>query len=328
MSSRLLDFSKSGGCGCKIEPEKLKTILHHHETLKDSRLLVDFDSSDDAAIIELDNGQCIISSTDFFLPVVNDAYNYGRIAAANALSDIYAMGGTPILALSILGWPVDKIPLEEAQLVLKGAREICKEAGISIAGGHSIDSSEPVFGLCVTGLVDKKHIKRNNTCKPGDYLYMTKPLGLGLLSNALKHGTLSEDGYKVLLEHATHLNTIGAELGKMPEVTAMTDITGFGFLGHLYEMLGKDKGADLQLDKIPVIEEARQIALKMQYPNITTNNYNFIKDKTSGLNGLEFLWLCDPQTSGGLLFTSSVKLDVKDAVWIGNVTDGALIQLS
>jgi selenide,water dikinase len=327
MSFKLLDFSRSGGCGCKLEPGQLKSILQTHEVLEDKHLLVDLSHNDDAAIIEMENGQCIISSTDFFLPVVNDAYDYGRIAAANAISDIYAMGGEPILALSILGWPVDVIPVEEARQVLKGAADICREAGISIAGGHSINTSEPVFGLCVTGHVDKNHIKKNNTCEVGDYLYLTKPLGLGLLSQALKNGQLSEKGYATLIDEATRLNNMGAVLGKMPHITAMTDVTGFGLLGHLQEMLGDNKGAELQLDLIPVIDEAREIALKMQYPNITTNNYNHIKDRTTGLNGLEFLWLCDPQTSGGLLIASNKEINLDYAVYIGRITDTGLMVL-
>jgi len=295
--------------------------------MSDERLLVGFDHHDDAAIIELKHGECIISSTDFFLPVVNDAYDFGRIAAANAISDIYAMGGQPLMALSILGWPVEKIPLEEAQRVLKGASDICREAGISIAGGHSIDSTEPIFGLCVTGHVEKHQIKRNHTCEIGDYIYLTKPLGLGLLSNALKQDKLTDEGYALLLKYATKLNTLGSDLGKMPSVTAMTDVTGFGLLGHLLEMLGPDKGAELLMDKIPVIEEAKHIASQMIYPNITTSNYNFIKDKTTGLNGIEFLWLCDPQTSGGLLFTSKEVLTMQDVTCIGSINTSGQIAL-
>jgi selenide,water dikinase len=327
MSFKLLDFSRSGGCGCKLEPGLLKAILQTHEVLEDSHLLVDLSHNDDAAVIEMENGLCVVSSTDFFLPVVNDAYDYGRIAAANAISDIYAMGGEPVMALSILGWPVDTIPVEEARKVLKGAADICREAGISIAGGHSINSSEPIFGLCVTGRVEKSNIRKNNTCQTGDYLYLTKPLGLGLLSQALKNGHLSEKGYTIFIDEATRLNSMGARLGKLPHITAMTDVTGFGLLGHLQEMLGDKKGAELRLDHIPVIDEAREIALQMQYPNITTNNYNYIKDRTKGLNGLEFLWLCDPQTSGGLLFTSSQAIDMPGAICIGHITDTGLMVL-
>ncbi len=327
MSIKLLDFSKSGGCGCKIEPGKLKSILKGYDTLDDPRLLVGFSNSDDAAVMLLDNNRCLISTTDFFLPVVNDAYDFGQIAAANALSDVYAMGGSPVMAISILGWPVEKIPLTEARRMLEGASDICRKAGITIAGGHSIDSSEPFFGLCVTGTADVTEIKRNNTCQPGDHLYITKPLGLGLLSHALKHEKLGEEGYKTLLEVATKLNSAGTALGADKQITAMTDITGFGLLGHLYEMLGDTTGAELHQDLVPVIPEARELALQMQYPNITTNNYNFIADKVSGLNGLEFLWLCDPQTSGGLLFTSREQVNIADAVWIGRITDGPKIQL-
>ncbi len=327
MSFKLLDVSRGGGCGCKIEPGKLRTILDGHMLREDKALLVGINSNDDAAVYELDNGVCLISSTDFFLPLVNDAYDFGRIAAANALSDIYAMGGEPLMALSILGWPVDKIPLEQAKMVLKGAADICLQAGISIAGGHSIESAEPMFGLSVNGKVLKHHLKKNNTCHVGDYLYLTKPLGLGLLSHALKNEKLSEEGYQLFLEYATHLNTEGSELGKLNHITAMTDVTGFGLLGHLTEMLGNDKGAILNLSDIPVIDEAKHFAMQMQYPNITTSNYNFIKDKTKGLNGLEFLWLCDPQTSGGLLFTSSQEIEMKHAVRIGHLTNSGFIEV-
>lgn len=321
MSFNLLDHSKSGGCGCKIDPARLGIILKdHHASSPD--LLVGPETRDDAAVTALSDNDYLISTTDFFLPIVNDAYDFGQIAAANALSDVYAMGGEPVIALSIMGWPLAKIPPEEAQRVLKGASDKCAEAGIVIGGGHSIETSEPIFGLSVTGRVTKSNLKRNNACKEEDMIYLTKPLGLGLLSNGLKHGRLSEAGYGHLLSNATRLNSLGAQLGRMQEVTAMTDITGFGLLGHLSEMLSGNHGAELFLDRIPVIEEAKQLATQMLYPNITTNNYNYIKDITTGLDGLEFLWLCDPQTSGGLLFTASLAIDVADAVYIGKITSG------
>jgi selenide,water dikinase len=252
---------------------------------------------------------------------VSDPYDFGRIAACNALSDVYAMGGKPLLALSILGWPTEKIALSEAKLVLKGAEDVCKAAGIHIAGGHSIETSEPLFGLSVNGIVAKKNIKKNNTAGPGDFLYLSKPLGLGLLSNALKHKVLSTEGYNTLIDLACRLNTEGILLGQMDTVTAVTDVTGFGLLGHLTEMLGEDKGAILERSKLPVLDEARKIASGFIYPNISTSNYNFIKDRVDGMEGLEFLWLCDPQTSGGLLFTSSVEVQVANSVCIGRITD-------
>lgn len=327
MSYNLLEFSRGGGCGCKLDPLRLKDILSGHQSDGSSRILVDFAHRDDAAVCEIDENTCIIQTVDFFLPLVNNAYDFGMIAAANALSDVYAMGGKPLMALSLLGWPIEKLPVSLAAEVLRGAEDVCRKAGISISGGHSIESSEPLFGLSVNGIVEKRFIKRKTNCMVGDYLYLTKPLGLGLLSNAIKYGKLSEQGYKDLIRIAGSLNTIGTELGKMEAVSAMTDVTGFGLLGHLMEMLGEQNGAELYLDKIPLIEEAKAIALQMVYPNITTGNYNFVKDRTDGLTGLEFLWLCDPQTSGGLLFSSHSELEIDDAVNIGRVVAGNRIVL-
>jgi selenide,water dikinase len=327
MSFNLLEFSKGGGCGCKIEPQKLKTILSDITVKHQDNVLVDFSGSDDAAVIDLGAGQYLIQTTDFFLPVVADPYDFGRIAACNALSDVYAMGGKPLTALSVLGWPVEKIPLEVAKEVIRGANAICLEAGISISGGHSIETSDPIFGLSVSGLVAESNLKRNNTCQPGDKIYLSKPLGLGLLANAVKTGAITEQGYAELIQWATKLNVEGMQIGNMPNVSAMTDVTGFGLLGHLTEMLGNDNGARLVLSEIPVIEEARQLAMAMQYPNITTSNYNFVKDRCTGLNGLEFLWLCDPQTSGGLLFTSSEPIQISDCYLIGEVLSGNTIEI-
>jgi selenide,water dikinase len=327
MSYNLLEFSRGGGCGCKIDPIKLYAILSDHKSNDAQSLLVDFLDKDDATIIEINKDTCLIQTVDFFLPLVNNAYDFGRIAAANAISDVYAMGGKPIMALSMLGWPQDVLPLELAKEVLKGAESICKEAGISISGGHSIETKEPLFGLSVSGVVEKQHIKRKNTCQQGDYLYMTKPLGLGLLSNAIKHNLLSEEGYQILIETACLLNTVGIELGKNAAVNAMTDVTGFGLLGHLTEMLGGKFGAELELESIPVIAEAKTLAEKMVYPNITTSNYNYVKDHCDGLNGLEFLWLCDPQTSGGLLVSSSEVLNFEALFPIGRVVAGNRINL-
>lgn len=326
MSFNLLEFSKGGGCGCKIEPQKLKSILEGVSNQHQNNVLVDFSGSDDAAVIDLGNQQYLIQTTDFFLPVVSDPFDFGRIAACNALSDVYAMGGKPLTALSILGWPVEKIPLDIAKEVIKGAVSICKEAGISISGGHSIETADPIFGLSVSGLVEATNLKRNNTCQIGDTIYITKPLGLGLLANAVKTGAITEDGYAQLLRYATRLNTIGIELGGRADVSAMTDITGFGLLGHMTEMLGAEKGARLNLVDIPVIEEAKELAGKMMYPNITTSNYNYVKDRCKGLNGLEFLWLCDPQTSGGLMFTSSERIEMPDCYPIGQVVEGSQIE--
>lgn len=327
MSFNLLEFSKGGGCGCKIEPGKLSNILKGLSPEMRDNVIVDFSHNDDASVIDIGGEKLLIQTTDFFLPVVGNPYDFGKIAAANAISDVYAMGGSPLTALSILGWPIEKISLDVAKNVIEGASEICSQAGISITGGHSIESSDPIFGLSVSGLVERSHLKRNNTSKVGDSIYITKPLGLGLLANAVKMNCISDSGYAQLIQYATQLNSIGMDLAKIDSVTAMTDVTGFGLLGHLKEMLGNGKGAKLILNDIPVIDEAKEIASKMIYPNITTNNYNFIKDMTKGLNGLEFLWLCDPQTSGGLMFTSEREIQMEGAVKIGEVDDSGFIEL-
>ncbi len=326
MSFNLLAFSKGGGCGCKIEPQKLKTILGDFSQQHPDNLIVDYTGSDDAAVVDLGD-QYLIQTTDFFLPVVANPYDFGRIAACNALSDVYAMGGRPLTALSILGWPLEKIPLEVASEVIRGAADICQAAGISISGGHSIETADPIFGLSVSGLVNKTQLKRNNTCQVGDGIYITKPLGLGLLANAVKTESISQQGYEELIKYATQLNVVGTELAQRASVSAMTDITGFGLLGHLTEMLGPDKGASIRLDAIPVLNEARELAAKMQYPNITTSNYNFVKDRCQGLTGLEFLWLCDPQTSGGLMFTSSEDIAMEQCYKIGEVRANFMIEI-
>ncbi len=327
MPIRLTTYSKGGGCGCKIAPEVLNAILDRSPQTFNKALLVGNSSKDDAAVYEINDEQCLISTTDFFLPIVDSAYDFGQIAAANAISDVYAMGGKPIMALAILGWPLDIIPIEEAQQVMKGAQAICDRAGIPIAGGHSIQTSEPIFGLSVNGLVHKKHLKKNNTCQIGDTIYLSKPLGIGLMANALKHDKLSQASYTRLLELCTTLNTLGEQLGSMPNISALTDVTGFGLLGHLSEMLGNNLGAELQLDKIPVEAEALHLAQQFIYPNITTNNYNYIKDRCIGLDGLEFLWLCDPQTSGGLLFTSSIEITLDGCNPIGRITSNGIIAI-
>jgi len=327
MSFNLLDYSKGGGCGCKIEPQKLHEVLSKLDIQQTSNVVVGFSENEDASVIDFGAHHYLIHTTDFFLPVVNDPYDFGRIAAANAISDVYAMGAKPISALSILGWPVEKIPLEYASEVIKGASEVCKLAGISISGGHSIESSDPIFGLCVSGLVEKQNLKRNNTCHVGDSIYITKPLGLGLLANAVKLKAISEQGYSELIKYSTQLNSIGPELAESAEISAMTDVTGFGLLGHLTEMLGKDKGANIVLEQVPVIEEAKELASKMMYPNITTSNFNFVNERCVGLNGLEFLWLCDPQTSGGLLIAGKLPDGLPNIFKIGEVTDTGKIHI-
>ncbi|MFZ1313354.1 MAG: selenide, water dikinase SelD, partial [Chitinophagaceae bacterium] len=228
---KLTQYSHGAGCGCKIAPKVLDEILKSSLALPDNdKLLVGNHSKDDAAVYDLGYGSAIISTTDFFMPIVDDPFDFGRIAAANSISDVYAMGGKPMMAVAILGWPVEKIPVEIAQKVIEGGRSICREAGIPLAGGHSIDSPEPIFGLAVTGIVPIENLKKNNTAQEGDYLFLTKPLGVGILSTAQKRGLLKEEHLLVMIEQMTTLNKIGEGLGKIKGVTAMTDITGFGLL--------------------------------------------------------------------------------------------------
>lgn len=304
---RLTQFSHGAGCGCKIAPAVLDTILKSDQpTALFPQLLVGNASKDDAAAYDLGNGQALISTTDFFMPIVDDAFAFGKIAGANAISDVYAMGGQPILAIAILGWPVDKLPAELAQQVIEGARAICAEAGIPLAGGHSIDSPEPIFGLSVNGLVHKDQLKQNNTAQEGDWLLLTKPLGVGILSTAQKKELLSSDDQNILLQQLMQLNKVGTALGKINGVHAMTDVTGFGLLGHLLEVAeGSGLSAELYYSKVPVIDAAKTYLAQRIVPDATYRNWNSYSSKTgfgAGVNVMEaFNILPDPQTNGGLL---------------------------
>lgn len=304
---RLTQFSKGAGCGCKIAPDTLEQILGA-EALKfiDPALLVGNSSRDDAAVLDIGNGRALISTTDFFTPIVDDPYDFGRIAATNSLSDVYAMGGKPVLALAILGWPLDKISPEHASTVLAGARKVCKEAGITIAGGHSIDVPEPIFGLAVNGLVDKNAIKQNSTAQPGDKLYLTKPLGLGILSTAMKRGLLDSEAATIATNVMCQLNDVGYELAQIEGVNAMTDITGFGLLGHLIEMCESSQlGAHIIRNNVPIIPAAIEYLSKGCYPDGTFRNWRSYGTKTVGCEGNDMLLFSDPQTSGGLLIAIS-----------------------
>lgn len=305
MSVKLTQYSKASGCGCKIAPAVLEEILNGcKQDLVFKNLLVGNETKDDAAVYELEDGNCIISTTDFFTPIVDDAFDFGKISACNAISDVYAMGGKPLMAVAILGWPVDKIPAEVAQQVIKGAQEICTKAGIPLAGGHSVDTQEPLFGLAVTGLVKKEHIKKNNSIKENDILYITKPLGIGILSTALKRGLLQEEHYQLLIEQTTALNLIGEKLGSLSYVNAITDITGFGFAGHLLEMLADTHlSAIVKKESLPIMEAAKEYAKQFIFPDNTTRNYNAQSKHIAGMTDLDFIFYCDPQTSGGLLFS-------------------------
>ncbi|RYZ21684.1 MAG: selenide, water dikinase SelD [Chitinophagaceae bacterium] len=303
---RLSQFSKGGGCGCKIAPSVLQEILQGGDKEVFDALLVGNESSDDAAAWRLEGEEVIISTTDFFLPIVDDAFDFGRIASANAISDVYAMGGKPLMAIAILGWPIDKLPVADARQVLAGARAICKEAGIPLAGGHTIDSSEPIFGLAVTGHTKASNLKRNNTAQEGDVLFLTKPLGVGVLATALKRGLLEEAHYAPLIAQMTSLNSIGAALGGIEAVHALTDVTGFGLLGHLYEMAeGSGLGAALDYAAIQRVAGLDGYLQQRTIPDATFRNWNtYGKDVQfeKGINVMEaFNLLPDPQTNGGLL---------------------------
>lgn len=303
---RLTQYSRGAGCGCKISPQVLEEILHSQFTFPDKNLLVGNSSKDDAAVYDLGDGKALISTTDFFMPIVDDAFDFGRIASANAISDVYAMGGKPILAIALLGWPIDKLPAALAKEVLEGARNICAKAGIALAGGHSIDSAEPIFGLSVNGIVDVHHLKKNNTAKEGDVLFLTKPVGVGILSTAQKRNVLKDDDLSALIDQLTTLNSIGELLGKIDGVSAMTDVTGFGLAGHLVEM-AEESGlsAELNYSRLRLAQNVTEYVLQRTVPDATYRNWNSYSKKISfakEVNVMEaFSILPDPQTNGGLL---------------------------
>jgi selenide,water dikinase len=304
---RLTKYSHSAGCGCKIAPAVLQQILHTDETGRhDPRLLVGYRTNDDAAALDIDFGMVLIATNDFFMPIVDDPFQFGRIAAANAISDVYAMGGRPVLATAILGWPVEKLPASAARQVLEGARQACSEAGISLAGGHSIDALEPMFGLSVNGLCHKAHLKRNNTANDGDLIFLTKPIGIGVLATALKREVISAPHHELLIAQLSQLNRVGEQLGKIAGVTAMTDVTGFGLAGHLVEMAeGAGLSATLKYAHIPVIAGITEYLAARVVPDATYRNWNAYGSKITFGAGVDvmqaFNLLPDPQTNGGLL---------------------------
>ena len=305
---RLTQYSHGAGCGCKIAPNILEEILHSNLAGPDDKnLIVGNHSKDDAAVYDLGSGQALISTTDFFMAIGDDPYNFGRIASANAISDVYAMGGRPILAIAILGWPINKLAPEVARRVIEGSRSMCMEAGIPLAGGHSIDAQEPIFGLAVNGLVNVENIKQNNQAKPGDLLFLTKPLGVGILTTAEKKGLISAALKELAAQQMMQLNRVGEVLGTLKGVHAMTDVTGFGLLGHLTEMCeGSGVSAELYFDQIPLISEVLPDLIKQNtVPGGTGRNLKAyghhiqVADDLDEKNVLNIL--ADPQTSGGLL---------------------------
>ena len=304
---KLTQYSHGAGCGCKISPAILNKILQSDVIgQSDPRLLVGNDTRDDAAVFDLGNGTALISTTDFFMPIVDDPYDFGRIASANAISDVYAMGGKPVLAIAILGWPIDKLAPEVAQKVLEGARAICAEAGITLAGGHSIDCPEPVFGLAVNGMIDIKHLKKNSTAVAGCKLYLTKALGVGILTTAQKKGILQPKHSFIAPESMAMLNKIGESIGKLDYVTAMTDVTGFGLLGHLAEMCeGSNLQAVIEFAKVPKIEILEEYLDQGSVPGGTNRNWASYGHKVMEITDHQKHILADPQTSGGLLVAIS-----------------------
>lgn len=301
---KLTAFSKGSGCGCKIAPADLEAILKQSGSQPAyDHLIVGSETKDDAAVTKLDDGSCIISTTDFFTPIVDDAFDFGRIAAANALSDVYAMGGKPLMAVAILGWPIEQLGPELAGKVLEGARAICTEANVPLAGGHSIDSKEPFFGLAVTGRAESAHLKLNSAAQEGDLLFLTKPLGVGILSTAMKRGLATEQDKATMTGLMTALNSIGAELATIEGVHAMTDVTGFGLAGHLLEMCeGAGLSAELNFDEVPTLKDAIEPYLKQfVMPDNTMRNFKAYGSKISKLSAAQLQILCDPQTNGGIL---------------------------
>ncbi len=311
---RLSSYARGGGCGCKIAPAVLQEIIGKIKVAPTGNLVSGNSNHEDAAVWDMGGGDCLISTTDFFMPVGDDAYDFGAIAAANALSDVYAMGGIPFMALSVLGWPVEKLPAALASKVLEGAADVCREAGVILAGGHSIDSAEPFFGLSVNGRVAKNRVKMNNTVSEGDYLYLTKPLGTGMLTTALKRGLISEqEHYPQLAQWMKKLNRVGADLSALEGVHAITDVTGFGLAGHLLEMLETSNcSAEIWSNTIPLMPGVETCLNSFIYPDMTMRNFNAVSAKCSELDGRSLLIFCDPQTSGGLLI--SVREDARNRV--------------
>jgi selenide,water dikinase len=300
---KLTQYSHGAGCGCKIAPSILEKILQKSSTTTvDPRLLVGNLSNDDAAVYDLGNGTAVVSTTDFFMPIVDDAFQFGGIASVNAISDIYAMGGKPIMAIAILGWPITKLPPELAGTVLEGSRDACRRAGIELAGGHSIDSPEPIFGLAVTGLVDIAKLKQNNTAKSGSSLYLTKKLGVGVVTTAQKRGIADDIHLNEAKQSMLTLNDFGAVVGGLSYVNALTDVTGFGLLGHLNEFCdGANVEATIEFDSVPRFDWADHYIEAGCIPGGTDRNWASYGHKVGELTTNQKNVLADPQTSGGLL---------------------------
>ena len=300
---KLTEYSHGAGCGCKIAPKLLEQILHS-DFVADAfpQLLVGNDTRDDAAVYDLGNDTSVVSTTDFFMPIVDDPFEFGQIAATNAISDIYAMGGTPLMAISIFGWPISKLSSDVASQVIEGGRHACKLAGIPLAGGHSIDSPEPIFGLAVTGTVHNTRLKRNDQAEAGCRLYLTKPLGIGILTTAQKKKLLKQEHLRLAPDTMCQLNNIGAVLAKLEQVKAMTDVTGFGLMGHLVEMCeGSGLNAVIDYQAVPKLPEVETYLAQGCSPGGAGRNFESYGHKLGPMDEIQRQILCDPQTSGGLL---------------------------
>ena len=323
---KLTQYSHGAGCGCKISPKLLDSILKSsRENITYKNLLVGNSTKDDAAAFDLGNGTSVLSTTDFFMPIVDDPFTFGRIAATNAISDIYAMGGKPLMAISIFGWPIDKLSDDVAREVIDGGRAVCDEAGIPLAGGHSIDSPEPIFGLAVTGIVDNDKLKCNDTAEADCELFLTKPLGIGILTTAQKQGKIADGDIDVAVEAMCTLNSVGQEISQLEGVTAITDVTGFGLLGHLCEICeGSEISAVIEFDKVPTLKNVKKYLQMGCVPGGTRRNFASYGHNIGKMSAEQQDILCDAQTSGGLLcavkkesveaflnLTKNVGLDLK-----------------
>ncbi|MGP9500224.1 MULTISPECIES: selenide, water dikinase SelD [unclassified Halomonas] len=304
-SIRLTQYSHGAGCGCKIAPDVLDSILAKAGPLAGHKqLIVGNQGREDAAVYDLGDGRGMIATTDFFMPIVDDPFDFGRIAATNAISDIYTMGGTPVMALSILGWPLDKLSPEIAGDVIAGAQGVCRELGVALAGGHSIDAPEPIFGLAVNGLIDLDKLKLNSRAKPGDLLFLTKPLGVGLLTTAEKQGLLEAGHHGLARETMLKSNRIGVKLADVKGLNAMTDVTGFGLAGHLSEICSASNVmAQIDFRRLPRLAQAETYRRQGAVPGGTRRNRDALGKSLPDMDEAHWQWLCDPQTSGGLLLS-------------------------
>ena len=336
---RLTALSHGGGCGCKIAPAVLHEILQNTQGMPmPPELLVGIETADDAAVYLLNDEQALIATTDFFMPIVDDPYDFGRIAATNAISDVYAMGGTPIMALGLVGMPVNVLPLPTIGRILQGGQDVCRDAGIPIAGGHTIDSVEPIYGLVVMGLVHPSRIKRNSQAREGDVLVLGKPIGVGVLSAALKKEQLSPEGYARMVRYTTQLNRPGAALATLQGVHAMTDVTGFGLAGHALEIArGAQCQVNLQWPDVPLIEGVQVLAEQGFITGASNRNWASYGQEVqlpSNFSGTAQALLTDPQTSGGLLVSCSpetveqvlstfYQMGFEEATVIGHISAGS-----